>query len=195
MQVKGEGLCDGKQLTSVVLCYQEVHAPRDDNEAEALLPAAYGEMIIYELPRYASLVPAWPLALQELVVCQINTHIESLRGDGAVSVENDTFVNAEGFGSVVSRVLDDQDGGGLSAHRSSSSQGEHGAAPHLPDADAASLQCAKAVSRRWQQTPVLPLATSMLSFVTQGDVLIVTCRCDPPFAWHLCKLALYSTRL
>ena len=173
-------MCDGRQLTSVVLCYQEAHAPRDDNEAEALLPAAYGEMVLYELPRNASSTPAWPLALQELVVYQMNCHIESLRGDGglcnAVSVENDTYVDATGFSSLVSRAVDDQDGDELHAQSSSSSRADMTLLqPHHTEA---SLQNTRSVSRRWQRTPLLPLAASRLSFETQGDVLVVTCRYD-----------------
>ena len=187
--MKADGLLEGKQRTSVVLCYCPQAPESEEGETEALLPDTYGELVLYELPTEASSKDSWPLAFQELVVYQINSYIESIRRSGGlfypVSVENDTCINFAGFPALAPRSGSDRDYDGVEQNAEpgpyspSLAQTHHVTIAKQLAVPKAAQTGINAVIRPWRMTPVLPLAASRLSFETQGNELVVSCRCRP----------------
>jgi hypothetical protein len=179
LQVKAEGVSNGQQRTSVVLCYLE-SSPGDEREAGVALPSTSCELILYELPKKPGAAPPWPLAYQEALVYRINSHLETLRaaeGLGhVVEVENDTFVNDAGFGSreathVSKYAVDAPEEGNRQEDESALS-----GAMQAENSNFSPLESTYEVSRMWQQVPMLPMSCSRLSFETKGNELIVRCR-------------------
>jgi hypothetical protein len=179
LQVKAEGVHNGQQRTSVVLCYLEA-SPGDEREAGAALPSTFCELILYELPMKPGATPPWPLAYQEALVYRINTHLETLRaaeGLGhVVKVKNDTFVNDAGFGSTEAMHVGKYAVDAPEEGKQQEDEPAISGAMQAKSSNFSPLDSTYEVSRKWQQVPMLPLSCSRLSFETKGNELIVRCR-------------------
>jgi hypothetical protein len=159
-QVKAEGVHNGQQRTSVVLCYRKTPISSHEGEAEKLLPGTVCELLLYDLPTQPGSNAPWPLAYQEALVHRINSHLEFLRASehlgNAVSVENDTFVDERGFGqpNLENSALHGTDGYKQQEQLSGSST-----AMQEDNPVCRTLQGSQQISRMWQQTPLLPLTS------------------------------------
>jgi hypothetical protein len=179
LQVKAEGVHNGQQRTSVVLCYHDA-PPRGVMDTEFLLPETQRELILYELPRKPCSSPPWPLAYQEALVYRINTHLETLGAaegrSNVVNVENDTFVNEAGYGVAKDVIMSSDDVDDSNEEEQRENRPGTSGKLTLDISNSSQPQGTYEVSRKWQQVPMLPLSCSRLSFETQGNELIARCR-------------------
>ena len=115
MQISARGLQYGKLRTAIVLCVVDAggcHArmansshgpwrrPPLRDEAQSVPGAPFSELPLYILDEHATVL--YPLALQEHIVCKVNSVIDSFNGNlGSVprmrGVENDLWVDSEGW--------------------------------------------------------------------------------------------------
>lgn len=137
----------------------------------------YDELVLYELLEGSTSVDKWPLGLQELAVYQINSHIEAFwaaRGTPhLVSIENDLYVNTQGFGRESSTGVGGGVGGGGELVAATEASLQSGLQVHGVNN---SLEHSVELCRRWEKTPLLPLATSRLQIELDGQELVVSCR-------------------
>jgi hypothetical protein len=180
LQVKAEGVHNGQQRTSVVLCYHDAPPQaRGVIDTEFLLPDTSRELILYELPKKPCFTALWPLAYQEALVYRINTHLETLAiaegRSNVVKVENDTFVNEAGYGVAQDVVMSRDDGDDSHEEQLENRPGTSGDLK-LNISNFSKPQGTYKLSRKWQQVPMLPLSCSRLSFETKGNELIARCR-------------------
>jgi hypothetical protein len=101
MQICARGIHNGQLRTAIVLCHYDV-GDSHHMATSCLSPRKYGfhpspvkELPLYELNEQSSFL--YPLALQEHIVFKINSVIACFNGHRTVSVENDAWVNTEGF--------------------------------------------------------------------------------------------------
>jgi hypothetical protein len=100
VQICARGIHNGRLKTAIVLCYyragdrHRVFSSLRPSQHD-VRPLPVRELPLYELNEQCAY--PYALAVQEHIVCKINSVIAHFNGNCTITVENDAWVNAQGY--------------------------------------------------------------------------------------------------